>query len=78
MDGSTCVLIRVCSALSGDGIELSTVWLSWIYVAVLEDNSSVSEYEIHSAVDITFSVELSLGMCVQSVLVAFKAAPVKR
>ncbi|PON63470.1 LOW QUALITY PROTEIN: hypothetical protein PanWU01x14_131340 [Parasponia andersonii] len=77
LDRSACVLVRVGSALSSYGVELAGERQPRIDVAVLDNNSSVAEYEVHGAVNVAFSVELSLGMSIQGVLVGFEAAAVE-
>lgn len=73
MNYNSSVLVSVDPALGGDGVGLVR-GIACIYVAVLEDNSGISEYEIDSPVDVTFSVELPVGMGIESVLVTFEAA----
>ncbi|PON79340.1 hypothetical protein TorRG33x02_236220, partial [Trema orientale] len=77
LDRSAGVLVRVGSALGSYGVELAGERQPGIDVAVLENNSSVAEYEVHGAVNVAFSVELSLGMSIQGVLVGFEAADVE-
>ena len=77
MDRSARVLVRIGSALGGDGVELVAHRKSRIEVAVLEDDGGVSEDEIYCSVDVAFSVELAESVRVESVLVAFEAAAVE-
>ncbi|RDX76578.1 hypothetical protein CR513_43416, partial [Mucuna pruriens] len=72
------VLVWICSPLCGYGVELPTHWEPRVHVARLEHCRRVSEYEIHRAVYVAFSVELSQGMRVQRVLVPLETAAVKR
>lgn len=64
MDRSPGVLVRIRSALSRDHVGLTGAGKTGIYVTVLEDNSSISKYEVYCAINITFSKELSEGMSV--------------
>jgi len=59
------------------GVLLFLHWPSCINVAGLEDHSSVAKDEIHCAIDVAISVELSLGVHIESVLVPFKATPIE-
>lgn len=77
MNRNACVLIRVDFALSCDGVLLAWHWFLGQYVAILENNCRVTEYEVYSAIDIAFSVELTIGVCVECVLVRVKFAAVK-
>lgn len=76
MDGYTRVLIRVFSVLSCDGVFLLRHGLSRVEAAVLENNCSVAEYEIHGTVNVTFAVELTIRMCIHCVLVSDDVASV--
>lgn len=76
VDGDPGVLVRVGPTLSGQGIGL-VGWVSWVYVTVLEYHGCVAKNEINRAVYVTFPVELSLGVYVESILIALEAALVK-
>lgn len=77
LDNNTRVLIRVGSALSGDGVFLSTTRFSDVDVGVLDDGDGVAEDEVDGAVNVAVAVELALRVDVQGVLVAFEAAAVE-
>nr|GLL28105.1 hypothetical protein BHE74_00043207 [Ipomoea trifida] len=77
VDRNSGVLVRVGPALGRYGDLLLVHRFSCVYHAVLEDNGGVSEDEIDGSVDVTFLVELSLGVGVEGVLVAFEAAAVE-
>lgn len=47
-------------------------WPPCIYIAWLEDHSSVAKDEVHSAINVAFLIELSLGVNIESVLIPFK------
>ncbi len=64
------------STLSSDSVGLVRR-VTWINVAILNNNGGVAENEVHRAIYVTFPVELPFGMDVEGVLVPFKAAPVK-
>ncbi len=64
------------STLSSDSVGLIRR-VTWINVAILNNNGGVAENEVHRAIYVAFPVELPLGMDVEGVLVPFKAAPVK-
>lgn len=68
-------LVGICTAVSRDGVR--RVDGAGIDIAVLEDGGGVSEDEVDGSVDIAFPEELSVGMNVECVLVAFEAASVK-
>lgn len=76
MNGNACVLVRICSSLCCDCVHF-VGRVSRKDVTILEYGSRVTEYEVNCAVDVAFSVELSVGMDIECVLVAFKAASVK-
>lgn len=63
--------------MCGDGDFLFVHWFSSVDHAVLEDYGCVSEYEVYGSVDVTFFVELTLGVDVEGVLVAFESAAVE-
>lgn len=76
MDRNARVLVRVGPTLGSDSVCL--VWrVTGVNVAVLENDSCVAENEVHSAVDVAFPVELSLGVDVEGILVPFEATPVE-
>lgn len=60
MDRNTRILIRVLAVLGRDRVLLEWQGLPGVDTAVLEDDGSVPEYEVDSAVDVALSVELSL------------------
>lgn len=76
MDRNARILVRVGSALGGDGVGF-VGWVTSVDVAVLEHNSSVAEYEVDSAINVTFSVELSIGVDVKGILVTFEATSIE-
>lgn len=76
MDGGSGVLIGVGSALRREGVELATHWETGVDVAVLQNDGSIAKDEIDSTIDITFSIELTEGVCVESVLIAFEYATI--
>lgn len=45
-------------------------------VAVLEDHSSIAEDEVYGACDIALTVELAVGVGIESVLEGVERAPV--
>jgi hypothetical protein len=69
-------LVRICPPLSGNGIGLVRR-VSCIDVTILKNNCSVAKYEVNSAINVTFSIELSLRMDIEGVLVSFEAALVE-
>lgn len=77
MDHDARVLIRVGSALRCDGVLLAWHRLPDVDGAVLDDGGCVAEDEVDGAEDLAVAVELALGVDVESVLVAFEAAPVE-
>lgn len=77
LDCDTCVLIRVFFALGCDGVLLVAPRLAGEDVAALVDNSSIAEDEVDGAGDITFTVELAVGMGVEGVLEGIEGAAVE-
>ena len=66
MDDDSSVLVRIGSALSGYCV--GTVrGFSGSDVTILEHSGSISENKIDGSVNIAVSIELSLGMHVESV-----------
>jgi len=57
-------------------IGLDTMRATQEYVAALENSSCVSEYEIYSSINVTFSIELTQGSCVKCVLITGDATSV--
>ena len=76
MNGDTGVLIGISTTLGGDCVG-SVRRITSVDVAVLEDYCCIAENEIDCAVDVAVFVELTVGVNVESVLVAFKAALVE-
>lgn len=71
VDGDAGVLVGAGPALRGDEVlDGGGDWLPGIQVAGLEDDHRVPEDVVHGAVDVSFPVELSLGVSVEGVLVA--------
>jgi len=66
----TGVLVWVGSALGRHAVPLRAHGLSYIDIAVLENDGRVSKYEINGPVDVTVTVKLSHGVRIQGVLVA--------
>jgi len=62
--------------LGGDGVGL-VGRVSGVKIAVLENYSGVSEYEVDGSVDVAFTVKLSLRVNIKGVLVALEAALVE-
>ena len=77
MDRDPGGLPRVASSLRSDEVRLLIHWFSDKNVTVLKDDGGVAEYEVDGAVNVTFSIELSERMGVESVLVAFEAASIE-
>lgn len=77
MDRKARVLIWVGPTLGRDCDLLLAHGPSCVDHAVLEDRSRVTEDEVHSAIDVAFFVELSLGVDVEGVLEAFEAAEIE-
>lgn len=71
------VLVRVGFSLSRDGVELAFQRLSRLDRTVLEDHSGVAKDKINGSRNITVAVELTVGMSVESVLVAIEGASVE-
>lgn len=59
MDGNSGVFIGIRSSLGGNCVLLVGHGASGDDIAVLDDDRSVAEDEIHGAVDINFAVELA-------------------
>lgn len=78
MDHEPGVLIWVRPRLRRDGIFLVHHRLSDKDVAVLKNSNAVAENEVDSSVNVAFTIELAVGVGVQSVLVAFEAASVEK
>lgn len=76
MDDDAGVLVRIGSALGGDGVGL-VAWFAGEDVAVLENDGGIAEDEIDSAIYVAISIELAIGVDIEGVLVAFEAAPVE-
>ena len=74
---NTRVFVRIRSSLGRDGVHLFGHVLSYVNVAILKNNNSVSEYEVHGTIDVAVAVELALGVNIESVLVAFEAASIE-
>lgn len=70
------VLVRVSSTLGGYGVGLIRR-SSRVYVAVLENNSSISKNKIYCSIYVAFSVELPFGVYVESILVSFETTLVE-
>jgi len=62
--------------LSSDSVGLVRR-VTWINVAILNNNGGVAKNEVHRAIYVALRIELPLGMDVEGVLVSFKAALVK-
>ena len=78
MDGDSCVLIWVSSALSGYDNVLAFHREAGVNVAVLEHHSRVSQNKVYSSVDVALSIKLSKRVRVESVLIPFEYATVER
>ena len=76
MNGNTCILVRISSALCSDGVDLIR-WVPSIDVAILEHNSCIAKYKVNRAIDVTLSIELSLRMNIECVLITLEAASIK-
>lgn len=77
MDRDPSVLVRVGSALGRYGDLLLVHGATGVDHAVLEDDGCVAKNEVNCAVDVTFFVELALGVDVEGVLVPLEGAPVE-
>lgn len=75
VDWDSRVLVWVGSALSRDHALLPWDRFSCVDHAVLENYGGITEDEIDRTINVAFSVELSLWMHVESVLVSLKTAP---
>ena len=62
-------MIRVFPVLGGDCVLLKCHCLTSVNAAVLKHHSRVAEDEIHCPVNVAFSVELTVRMDVESVLI---------
>ena len=74
MDDESGGFVWLVSAVCSDGGELVLHGLSDEDVGVLEDGGGVAEDEVDGAVDLTATVELAIGVGVESVLVSLEAA----
>lgn len=77
LDRNPSVLKRVVSGLGRNDIGLAVYGPSDENDAILENSSSIAEDEVYGAVDVALSVELSLGMDHESVLVALEGTLVE-
>jgi len=77
VDDNARVLVRVSPSLGSYCVLLGCHGLSSVDVAVLENNCSVTKYEVNCAVDVALLKELSLSVDVEGVLVSFDAALVE-
>lgn len=73
----SCPLVRIFSALGRDSDFLHRQGFPSEYLAILEYGGTVTEYEVDGAMNVAFAIELAEGVGIESVLVAFHAAPVK-
>ena len=76
MDGDSGVLIRIGTALGGDG-DGFVRRITGDDVAILEYDGGIAEDEIDGAVNVALFVELAFGVNVESVLIPFEAATVE-
>lgn len=77
LDGDASILIWVSPTLGSDSVVLLFHGLPWLYGTVLEDCSSIAKNEINGAYNLALSIELTIGMRVESVLICIEGAAMK-
>lgn len=77
MNDDASVLIRVCSRLRRHRVLLVAHRSPHVDVAVLKHRHGVPEYEVYGSVYVAITVELTVRVHVQRVLVPLEAAPVE-
>ena len=77
MDNYARILVRIGSCLCSDGVLLVAHWSTDVDVAVLKNSNSVTKYEVYSSINVTVTIELTLRIDIQGILVTFEAATVE-
>ena len=62
MDRNACILVWILSILGGDGVLLEGHGLPGVNATILEHHGGITKNEIHRPVDVTFTVELAIGV----------------
>ncbi|KAL0918547.1 hypothetical protein M5K25_010561 [Dendrobium thyrsiflorum] len=63
----------ILSTLSCNCDLLERQCLSCEDLTVLEDCLAITKYEVNGAVDMTITIELTQGMCIEGILITFNA-----
>lgn len=60
MDDYARILILVGSPLCRDGVLLAAHWSTDVDVAALENGNGITEYEVHSSINVAVAIKLAL------------------